>query len=199
MKTLQALLSLFLVVVMLGRAEAGTPASGKDLSRAQRLAFAKKVLGVRSLTRAQGNAIMAAHHVGEGELGKDGKAAQLSVKDGKLTGNYTFKQLRTKINFLVKSKQFTAKQADKLARRGVTGWGAALSALAELGDTLNAEHRLLDGEDRGNLLQTIGDMESLSGNHKDGARTRATGDYLRGDFRDGNRETVGSWGMDNDR
>lgn len=90
-----------------------------DLTPATRFQLAEEALGGKTLTDAQKVAILKAHEVGAGELGKDGTAAVI--------GNYTDDQLKRKLK-LLEDAGFTPQEAKTLARREVVG---ALSAPVE--------------------------------------------------------------------
>jgi hypothetical protein len=142
--------------------------------------FARKVLDVKRLSADQKQAILKAHEVGDGELGKDGQPAHLWKKaDGSLASNFTNKQLKQKAAILRAS--FSKGQASKLMRSGTTGLYEAFNAFANVVDTVGAVQRLSSGEDRGNFGRTLGDIETAAGLYQTGAATRGIDSAMRGD------------------
>lgn len=73
-----------------------------------------------TLTSKQRDALMAAHRVGIGELGKDGKPASIY--------NYTQEQIKEKTRFLVEA--FDARQREKLMESGLAGAPIAIAPTA---------------------------------------------------------------------
>lgn len=87
------------------------PAVGATLNSEQRLSTASEILG-RPLSSEQQKAVMAAHDVGAGQIGKDGSLASV--------GNYTTPQLREKAATL-KAAGFNDKEIRQLMESGIVG------------------------------------------------------------------------------
>ena len=93
----------------------------RNLSDSERLNESERVLG-RELNPDQRQAVIDAHNIGRGEVGKDGGIAGL--------GNYTPVQIATKARILRRAG-FESFEARTLMEQGITGFAASMRAIGD--------------------------------------------------------------------
>lgn len=154
-------------------------AAAKVQIDAKRIERAKDVLGVTTLGVRKQRAIMRAHLVGEGELGRNGSKAKV--------GNYTWQQIRTKNAILTKAG-FKSIQIRPLMEKKVVGWlddlAAIGTAVTQATDTYNATKNLMEGKG------TAADYLKVGGMHQTGNTIEALDKLGKGDYAGANQANL---------